>query len=126
MIHCSCSLQPQIHTPHPQDYTPPHAYPPYPPFLTPPSPPPNTHRHCVRLIPVETICDANIPAIEAAAAPLVAPYFPQEGPPVPFGCVVEFRSTKHLDKMAVVNASIKGIAQVGMCGCGCNCGHECV
>lgn len=71
-------------------------------------------RHCLRLIPVEAVCDASVEAIGKAAESLVSPHFPPEGPCVPFACVLECRATKHLKKLDVINAAIQGIPQV--CG----------
>ena len=69
-------------------------------------------RHCLRLIPVEVVCGSSLEDIGKACEDLVKPHFPPEGPCVPFACVLECRSTKHLKKMDVIDAAIQGIAQV--------------
>lgn len=70
------------------------------------------HRHCLRLIPVELVCDPTVEAIAKASETLVKPHFPAEGPCIPFACVLECRSTKHLKKMDVIDAAIQSIPQV--------------
>lgn len=78
----------------------------------------SVNRHCLRLIPVEMVCDATLESIGKACATLLAPHFPADGPCIPFSCVLECRSTRHLNKLDVINAAIQSIAQVrGMCKC---------
>ncbi|KAK9852830.1 hypothetical protein WJX84_002433 [Apatococcus fuscideae] len=62
-------------------------------------------RLCIRFLPVEDVCHADIESIKKHAAVLVAKHFPASPdlPPIEFSVDYEHRASVKLDRMAVIN-----------------------
>lgn len=73
-------------------------------------------RLCIRFLPVEKVCPANVADIGRTAKELTGAHFPTgDGvTPVRFAVAYEHRASKDLDRLAVINAVVDQIPQVGL------------
>ena len=73
----------------------------------------------MRFTPVEDVTHAKLEDIKATAAELLAPHFPQadDAQPIKFAVQYEHRACKELDRIAVINAIVECVKQVGPCQC---------
>ena len=69
---------------------------------------------CIRFIPVEVVCHADLADIKKAAKTLIEQHFPAEesSPSVSFAVFYEHRASVKLDRMEVINSIVDEIPQV--------------
>lgn len=73
-----------------------------------------TCRMCIRFIPIEVVCHADLEDIKKTAKELVEQHFPADAasPCIPFAVFYEHRASVKLDRMEVINSIVDQIPQV--------------
>ena len=71
-------------------------------------------RMCIRFIPIEVVCHADLEDIKKTAKELVEQHFPADAasPCIPFAVFYEHRASVKLDRMEVINSIVDQIPQV--------------
>ena len=69
---------------------------------------------CIRFIPVEVVCHADLADIKKTARALIEQHFPagQSTPSIPFAVFYEHRASVKLNRMDVINSIVDEIPQV--------------
>ena len=69
---------------------------------------------CIRFIPVEVVCHADLADIKKTAKALIEQHFPADtsAPSISFAVFYEHRASVKLDRMEVINAIVDEIPQV--------------
>ena len=71
-------------------------------------------RMCIRFIPIDVVCHADLEDIKKTAKALVEQHFPADtaGPCIPFAVFYEHRASVKLNRMEVINSIVDQIPQV--------------
>lgn len=74
----------------------------------------HARRMCIRFIPVELVCHADLEDIKRTAKTLIEKHFPadESSPSVSFAVFYEHRASVKLDRMEVINSIVDEIPQV--------------
>lgn len=75
---------------------------------------------CLRFLPIDVVCAADLEEIRKASKKLCAAAFPEGGPPLKFAIQYEHRASKQLKRDDVIHVIADNVAKVqDECCCCC-------